>query len=57
MMQPLPAMSLAYKLLLKEEKQRQSSLIDEENKNKLIAFAVDYKKPGGYGGSNRNVTL
>lgn len=41
-MQPLPSLSLAYKLLIQEEKQRQTSLADDENNSRPMAFAVDH---------------
>ena len=44
MMQPLPTISMAYKLLIQEEKQRQASLIDEESSNRAMVFAADYKR-------------
>ena len=44
MMQLLPTISMAYKLLIEEEKQRQVSLIDEESSNRAMVFAADYKR-------------
>ena len=44
MIQPLPTISMAYKLLIQEEKQRQASLIDEESSNRDMVFAADYKR-------------
>uniref|UniRef100_A0A803LZV8 Retrotransposon Copia-like N-terminal domain-containing protein n=1 Tax=Chenopodium quinoa TaxID=63459 RepID=A0A803LZV8_CHEQI len=43
MMQPLLSMSMAYKLLIQEEKQRQTSNVEEEN-NRAMVFAADYRK-------------
>ncbi|XP_021862325.2 uncharacterized protein [Spinacia oleracea] len=69
MMQPLPSISLAYKLLIQEEKQRQASLVDEEQSGRVMAFAADYKKSfkqqgygpkmtfqGGNGGNKLTIT-
>lgn len=44
MMQPLPTIFMAYKLLVQEEKQRQTSQIDENLNNKPMVFAADYRK-------------
>ena len=44
MIQPLPTISMVYKLLIQEEKQRQASLIDKESSNRAMVFAVAYKR-------------
>uniref|UniRef100_A0A803N009 Retroviral polymerase SH3-like domain-containing protein n=1 Tax=Chenopodium quinoa TaxID=63459 RepID=A0A803N009_CHEQI len=44
MMQPLPTISMAYKLLVQEEKQRQASLVDEDSSSRSMAFTADCKK-------------
>lgn len=47
MMQPLPPISLAYRLLIQEEKQQEMSLLTEEA-NKAMTFTADYKKPQSF---------
>ncbi|CAO2828068.1 unnamed protein product [Amaranthus hypochondriacus] len=44
MMQPLPTMSMAYRLLVQEEKQRQISSIEEDTSKRGMVFAAEYKK-------------
>ena len=45
MMQPLPSVSLAYRLLIQEEKQRTVAQLQGESSN-TMAFVADYKREG-----------